>query len=104
MIAASFIFKHNNANGDFKALDDEIMLRAQANPGYLGKEKWLSPDQSQIRVIYYFENQAALAEFSRDELHLAAKARYTEWYDGFRVEIAEVVGNWGDGKIASPID
>ena len=29
MLTATFVFKHNNSDGDFKALDDEIMLRAQ---------------------------------------------------------------------------
>ncbi|MSZ40050.1 MAG: hypothetical protein F2599_02800, partial [Actinobacteria bacterium] len=44
MLSATFIFKHNNSDGDFKKLDDEVMRRAEANPGFKGKEKWLSPD------------------------------------------------------------
>jgi heme-degrading monooxygenase HmoA len=99
MLSATFIFKHNNSDGDFKKLDDEIMLRAEANPGFKGKEKWLSPDGSQIRVIYYFEDQESLSIFSRDEVHREAKRRYAEWYDGYRVEIAEISGTWGDGNM-----
>jgi heme oxygenase (staphylobilin-producing) len=101
MLTATFIFKQNNAEGDFKRLDDEIMLRAQANAGYKGKEKWLSPDGTQIRVIYFFETKESLAEFSKDEVHREAKARYTEWYEGYRVEIAEITGSWGDGNLVS---
>ncbi len=104
MITATFVFKHNNSNGDFKKLDDEIMSRAVANPGFKGKEKWLSPDGSQIRVIYYFDTQESLANFSRDEVHREAKLRYAEWYDGYRVEIAELTGSWGDGNLQSPIN
>lgn len=104
MITATFVFKHNNSNGDFKKLDDEIMSRAEANPGFKGKEKWLSPDGSQIRVIYYFDTQESLSNFSRDEVHREAKLRYAEWYDGYRVEIAELTGSWGDGNLESPIN
>lgn len=103
MLTATFVFSQNNSDGDFKKLDDEIMLRAQANDGYRGKEKWLSPDGSQIRVIYYFETKESLAEFSRDEVHKEAKSRYAEWYNGYRVEIAEISGTWGDGNLPSPI-
>jgi heme-degrading monooxygenase HmoA len=99
MLTATFVFKQNNSDGDFKKLDDEIMLRAEANSGYRGKEKWLSPDGSQIRVIYYFESKESLAEFSRDAVHREAKSRYAEWYDGYRVEIAEITGTWGDGNL-----
>jgi heme-degrading monooxygenase HmoA len=101
MLTATFVFKLNNTDGDFKTLDDEIMLRAEANPGFKGKEKWLSPDGSLIRVIYHFDSKESLAEFSRDEVHRQAKSRYAEWYDGYRVEIAEVTGAWGDGNLDS---
>lgn len=103
MLAATFIFSQHTNNADFKDLDDEIMQRAEANPGFQGKEKWLSPDGSQIRVIYYFETQKSLTEFSRDEVHREAKARYQEWYEGFRVEISEITGTWGDGNLPSSI-
>jgi heme oxygenase (staphylobilin-producing) len=103
MLTATFVFKLNNTDGDFKELDDEIMRRAEANAGFKGKEKWLSPDGSQIRVIYYFDSKESLAEFSRDDVHKQAKARYAEWYDGYRVEIAEISGTWGDGNLPSPI-
>jgi heme-degrading monooxygenase HmoA len=102
MLVATFIFKQHTTNSDFKELDDEIMRRAEANPGFRGKEKWLSPDGSQIRVIYFFEDQQSLTEFSRDEIHREAKERYQEWYEGYRVEISEITGTWGDGNLARP--
>ena len=33
-----------------------------------------------------------------DPDHLAAKARYREWYDGYRVLVAEVLRDYGDGR------
>ena len=102
MLSATFVFKQHTNNQDFKLLDDEIMRRAEVNPGFKGKEKWLSPDGSQIRVIYFFEDQQSLNVFSRDEVHREAKARYQEWYEGYRVEISEITGTWGDGNLARP--
>lgn len=99
MLSATFIFQQHTDDAAFRELDDEIMRRAEANMGFKGKEKWGSPDGKQIRVIYYFETKESLAEFSRDEVHLEAKSRYAEWYEGYRVEIAEISGSWGDGKI-----
>jgi len=99
MLSATFVFKQHTTNQDFNDLDDEIMRRAEANLGFKGKEKWLSPDGSQIRVIYFFDSKESLAEFSRDEIHRVAKARYAEWYDGYRVEIAEITSSWGDGNL-----
>lgn len=99
MLSATFIFTQHTNNQNFKVLDDEIMARAQANPGFKGKEKWLSPDGKQIRVIYYFETKESLAEFSKDDVHREAKSRYAEWYDGYRVEIADITGTWGDGNM-----
>lgn len=99
MISATFIFRPNNTAGDFETLDDEIMRRAEANPKFKHKERWLSPDGKQIRVIYYFDDSASLRAFSRDEVHQEAKARYAEWYDGYRVEIAEISASWGEGRL-----
>ena len=99
MLSATFIFTQHTNNQDFKVLDDEIMARAEANPGFKGKEKWLSHDGKQIRVIYYFETKDSLAEFSKDEVHREAKSRYAEWYQGYRVEIADITGTWGDGNM-----
>jgi heme-degrading monooxygenase HmoA len=99
MLSATFIFKQHTNNQSFKELDDEIKSRAEAHPGFKGKEKWLSPDGSQIRVIYYFETKESLAVFSKDAVHQEAKSRYAEWYDGYRVEIAEITGSWSDGNL-----
>lgn len=96
MIAASFIFKPNNTSGDFESLDTQIMLFTETLDEYLGKTKWLSPDGQQINVIYYFENMTGLQKLMSNETHKLAKARNREWYDGYRVEIYEVKGQYGD--------
>lgn len=99
MIVATFIFRQHTKNDDFVVLDDEIMERAKANPGFIKKNKWLTPDGNTIRVDYYFTDQDALKLFSADEVHRIAKKRYAEWYDGYEVEISEVLHSYGDGKL-----
>ena len=100
MICATFIFQQRTKNDEFVVLDDEIMARANANPGFIRKGKWLSPDGKTIRVDYYFTNAAALQEFRSDEVHREAKKRYAEWYVGYSVEIAEITFEHTDGNLA----
>jgi hypothetical protein len=97
VIVATFIFRQHTSNQDFVDLDNQIMERAQANPGFIRKGKWLSPDGTTIRVDYYFTDMESLQVFRGDEIHREAKKRYSEWYDGYDVEIAEVMHRYSDG-------
>lgn len=99
MICASFVFQQHTTNADFTGLDDEIMARAAANPGFVRKYKWLSPDGKTIKVDYYFKDAASLSEFRKDPVHLEAKRRYREWYVGYRVEISEISFTHSDGNL-----
>ncbi|MEY4321749.1 MAG: hypothetical protein RL167_477 [Actinomycetota bacterium] len=94
MFAASFAFTPNNTNGDFKALDDEIMAFTESIEGYLGKKKWVSPDGKQINVVYYFETKDALHTLTTNPTHRIAKQRNREWYDDYQVEIYEVISQY----------
>lgn len=99
MIVASFIFRQHTHNEEFVALDDEIMARAQANPGFVKKNKWLTLDGKTIRVDYYFSDKDSLQVFRADEVHRVAKSRYAEWYEGYEVEIAEITYSFSDGNL-----
>jgi hypothetical protein len=99
MIVASFIFRQHTTNEDFTRLDEEIMARAEANPGFVKKTKWHGTDGQTIRVDYYFNDKESLQTFRTDEVHRVAKKRYAEWYEGFEVEISEVIHSYGDGRL-----
>lgn len=99
MIVASFVFRQHTTNEDFTRLDEEIMARAKVNPGFLKKTKWNGTDGKTIRVDYYFNDMDSLQIFRADEVHRAAKNRYAEWYEGFEVEISEVMHSYGDGRL-----
>ena len=97
MISASFIFTETDLTDEFFELDAMIADAAEATPGFLGKEAWITPDGGKKNSIYYWEDSTALRAFSTHPLHLKAKKRYDEWYGGFHVVISEVTKSYGDG-------
>ncbi|GHA45860.1 hypothetical protein GCM10008927_08660 [Amylibacter ulvae] len=100
MFTANFIFTETNLDEEFFRLDALILQAAEDTEGYLGKENWVSQDGKKRNSIYYWENMAALKQFSRHPSHIEAKKRYTEWYGGFHVVITEVVKSYGDDAFA----
>jgi len=100
MLSASFIFTETDLDDEFFALDAKTAAAAEATPGFLGKENWVSADGAKKNSIYYWQDQAALKAFSSHPLHLEAKAQYEKWYGGFHVVISEVVKSYGDGALA----
>lgn len=99
MLSAAFIFEDGNLTEEFFALDRLIEEAAEANPGFVGKESWLSPDGTRRNSTYYWKDKASLAEFSRHPKHLEAKKRYREWYKGFHVVISEITKSYGDDTL-----
>ena len=99
MICATFIFQQHTHNQEFAELDDEIMSRAKANPGFIRKAKWISPDEATIRVDYFFTDNQSLQVFRSDEVHRQAKRRYAEWYVGYEVQISEITFQHTDGNL-----
>ena len=97
MISASFIFTETDLDQEFFRLDGLIAEAAEATPGFLGKENWMTADRGKRNSIYYWKDQTALKAFSSHPLHLEAKQQYQKWYGGFHVVISEVVKSYGDG-------
>ncbi|MEL6682329.1 MAG: DUF4188 domain-containing protein [Pseudomonadota bacterium] len=99
MISASFIFTETDLDDEFFALDAMIAQAAEATPGFVGKENWVSTNGSTKNSIYYWADKASLAAFSAHPRHLEAKKKYMKWYGGFHVVISEVVKSYGDGAV-----
>jgi heme-degrading monooxygenase HmoA len=96
MFMASFIFKPGNYDAEFFALDGAIEEVATSLEGYVGRKKWLSEDGKTQNSVYYWDNKQALTEFAKHPKHKLAKKQYKKWYDGYHVEIAEVMMSYGD--------
>lgn len=92
------MFTPNNTDGDFKELDDQIMRFTESIEGYLGKKKWVSPDQARVNVVYYFSTEDALRALRTNTTHRVAKQRNAEWYDDYEVEIYKVISSYKGRK------
>lgn len=102
MYSATFIFAAKPFDADFHALDGAIAAAARAIPGYLGEESWENASTGQFCNVYYWETLEALQALIQHPTHLQAKVRQSEWLDGYRVVIAQVLRHYGDGKLAHP--
>jgi heme-degrading monooxygenase HmoA len=99
MYAARFAFRPGEYDDEFHRLDELDQRAAESNPGYEGKESWVSAEGDERLVVYYWSDLESLREFSQHPDHLEAKRRYEEWYEGYEVVISEVLRRYGDGRL-----
>ncbi len=100
MYCAAFIFEPGTYDERFHALDAAIHEAAEANPGFLGRETWRSPDGKRLNASYYWSDLDSLKAFSSHPSHLEAKREYQRWYTGFHVVISQVIRSYGDNAFA----
>lgn len=94
---ATFIFAKKQFDDDFHRLDQAIAEAVRATPGYLGEEAWEDPARGLYANVYYWESLEALEVLIRHPAHQRAKAAQSRWLDGYRVVIAQVLREYGDG-------
>lgn len=97
--AATFTFAPGTYDDEFHRLDGLIDRAARDNPGFLEKQRWVSPDGEKRSVVYYWRSMEALKAFSKHPDHIEAKRRYREWYEGYEVTIAKVLSRRSDGGL-----
>ncbi|MDF3819523.1 hypothetical protein P3G55_06415 [Leptospira sp. 96542] len=102
MISATFIFKPKKSDAEFLALDQSIETFVENHPEYLGKDSWANENKGELAVVYYFATMKGLEELKNQVDHKMAKSKYSEWYAGYQVVIAEVVRHYGDGRLDHP--
>jgi len=95
MIVVSFIFKPAKLDRSFEQLNEKIDTIAQSTEGFLGTKSWEDSEGNRA-VMYYWTDREALRTFESDPTHKLAKSRYQEWYEGYRVEISEIIHVYGD--------
>ncbi|APD13366.1 antibiotic biosynthesis monooxygenase family protein [Pandoraea pulmonicola] len=100
MYSSTFIFRAGQYNDEFHRLDQQIAEIAASIDGYLGEEAWESADGNLIQNVYYWATEEALMQLVRHPKHLEAKRKQAQWLDGYRVVIAKVLQEYGDGKMA----
>lgn len=103
MYTSTFTFAPGEYDDDFHALDATIAQVARAIPGYLGEETWENPGTGQVSNVYYWATLDALQSLIHHPSHRQAKQQQDRWLRGYQVVIAEVIGAYGDGRIAHPL-
>jgi heme-degrading monooxygenase HmoA len=101
MYASTFIFKAGVYDETFHDLDQRIAEAARAIPGYLGEETWENVSEGLTQNVYYWESEEALHQLIHHPVHVDAKAKQARWLDGYRVIIAKVLREYGDGRLAT---
>ncbi|WP_312430669.1 antibiotic biosynthesis monooxygenase [Achromobacter sp.] len=100
MYTSTFIFAKKQFDDEFHRLDQRIAEAARAMPGYLGEESWEDATRGLFANVYYWKTLEALDALIRHPAHLQAKAAQSRWLDGYRVEIAQVLQQYGHGVSA----
>lgn len=103
MYLSMFTFAPGAYDDEFHALDQEIARIAKSIPGYLGEESWENAATGLVSNTYYWDTQEAMQQLMRHPAHMAAKQRQAQWLKGYQVVICEVIGSYGDGRIAHPL-
>ncbi|WP_297573908.1 antibiotic biosynthesis monooxygenase [uncultured Deefgea sp.] len=100
--SATFIFDIKQFDAEFHQLDQQIAQAAKETEGYLGEEVWQNAESGRVCNVYYWASDAGLKALMQHPLHLAAKARYSEWLSGYQVIISQVLRSYGDSTINHP--
>jgi heme-degrading monooxygenase HmoA len=103
MYTSTFTFAKGRYDDEFHALDAVIAEAAKSIPGYLGEEAWENASTGLVSNVYYWETLEALQALMHHPAHLEAKQRQARWLEGYHIVIAQVVGTYGDGRIAHPL-
>jgi len=97
--SSSFIFRIKKEDSEFERFNNLIDKAANANQGFLGKERWVNPKENKKAVTYYWDSLESLKTFSNHPDHQRAKQRYKQWYYGYEVIISNILTIKSDEKI-----
>lgn len=97
LYSASFQWEPGEYDAEFHRLNAAIDAVAKSMPEFVGVESWRSADGRRGNAVYYWRSLEALAAFGAHPAHLEAKRQYARWYAGYRVVVAEVLREYGDG-------
>lgn len=100
---STFTFLPGDYDEAFHALDRVIAEVARSIPGYLGEEAWDNAATGLVSNVYYWASMEALQALMQHPAHLQAKQAQSRWLKGYQVVIAQVLGSYGDGRIAHPL-
>lgn len=101
LYSVSFQWVPGHYDAEFHRLNAIIDALAKASPDFAGVESWRSADGARGNAVYYWRSLEALQSFAMHPAHLEAKRQYARWYDAYRVVVAEVLREYGDGRMGA---
>jgi len=99
MYSSTFIFASKQFDDEFHRLDRIIADAAKAMPGYLGEETWENSASGLTSNVYYWDTLESLQALIQHPVHQQAKAAQSNWLNGYRVIISEVLRTYGDNLL-----
>lgn len=97
---STFVFAKGEFDETFYKLDAEIAEIAKSIPGYLGEESWENAATGLVSNVYYWDSIESLQQLVSHPKHLEAKARQSDWLNGYQVVISQVIRVYGDAKLS----
>jgi len=83
------------AGEDYAAMATEMVERARTMAGFVDFKSFQADDGERLSVIHW-ESQESMRTWSTDLRHIVARRLGREqWYEYFRVEVAEVARSYG---------
>jgi heme-degrading monooxygenase HmoA len=90
-----------DAGADYATMAGEMLARAQTLPGFVDFKSFTADDGEHLAVIRW-ESAELLRAWTDDLRHAVAQRMGREqWYEYFRVEVAEVVRSYGFDRTQS---
>lgn len=102
MYSATFIFNKKQFDAEFYRLDNAIAEIVDNTSGYVGQEAWENLESGFVSNVYYWETMDGLHELMNHPKHLEAKAKQSNWLNGYQVIVSQVMRAYGDGAIPHP--
>ena len=102
MYSATFIFIKKQFDEEFYQLDQAISEIAKQTTGYIGEESWENTETGLVSTVYYWHTMDGLYELMQHPKHQEAKAKQSNWLDGYQVIVSQVLRTYGDGKVQHP--
>lgn len=99
LYTVSFQWEAGEYDAEFHRLNALIDAVARSLPGFKGVESWRSSDGRLGNAVYWWDSLDDLQTFASHPAHLEAKRQYARWYVGYRVVVAEVIRDYGDGRL-----
>ncbi|ABR91279.1 Uncharacterized conserved protein [Janthinobacterium sp. Marseille] len=96
MYSSTFIFASKQFDDEFHRLDHIIAEAAKGMPGYIGEETWENAATGLTSNVYYWDTLESLQALIQHPVHQEAKAAQSNWLNGYRVIISEVLRTYGD--------